>query len=158
MKAATVEQLRKKQFFSVTEANQRLPLVRAIVDDIVTLFADVQARRERLAELAQRDATGSKRQASPYTEELEQMDAEIRTDIDRLNGFAHELADLGVELKDPNTGLCDFPTLVDDREACLCWKLGEPAVDYWHDLHSGFQGRRSVTDLPSQPRFATSKN
>ena len=157
MKAATVEQKQEKKFFSVAEANQRLPLVRAIVDDIVMLFADVQQRRERLASLLQRDQTGSKRQASPYTEELEQMDAEIRADIERLNGFAHELADLGVELKDPNIGLCDFPTLVDDREACLCWKLGEPSVDFWHDLKSGFQGRQSVTDLTSPSRFATSK-
>ncbi len=157
MKSATVERHYEKRFFSVAEANQRLPLVRAIVDDIVTLFADVQERRERLTTLVQRDATGTKRQASPYTEELEQMDAEIRADIERLNGFAHELAELGVELKDPNIGLCDFPTLVDDREACLCWKLGEPSVDFWHDLKSGFSGRQSVAELSAPSRYATSK-
>ena len=158
MKAATVERQHEKRFFSVAEANQRLPLVRAIVDDIVTLFADVQERRERLTTLVQPDATGSKRQASPYTEELDQMDAEIRADIERLNGFAHELAELGVELKDPNIGLCDFPTLVDDHEACLCWKLGEPTVDFWHDLKSGFSGRQSVAELASVSRFSTSKS
>ena len=157
MKAATVLRQYEKRFFSVAEANQRLPLVRVIVGDIVTLFADVQERRERLATLVERDATGATRQASPYTEELVQMDAEIRSDIERLNGFAHELAELGVELKDPNIGLCDFPTLVDDREACLCWKLGEPAVDFWHDLKSGFSGRQSVADLTPPSRLATSK-
>lgn len=156
MKSATVERQYKKRFFSVAEANQRLPLVRAIVGDIVSLFADVQERRERLTTLVQRDGTGAKRQASPYTEELEQMDAEIRSDIERLNGFAHELAELGVELKDPNIGLCDFPTIVDDQEACLCWKLGEPSVDFWHDLKSGFSGRQSVTDLPTASRFVES--
>ena len=155
MKAATAERQYEKRFFSVAEANQRLPLVRAIVDDIVSLFVDVQERRERLTTLMHQDGTGTKRQASPYTEELEQMDAEIRADIERLNGFAHELAELGVELKDPNIGLCDFPTIVDDREACLCWKLGEPSVDFWHDLKSGFSGRQSVADLPSHSRFSS---
>ena len=158
MKATAVEQQHEKRFFTVDEANQRLPLVRVIVDDIVSLFLDVQERRQRLADLLQRDPIRAKRPSTPYSEELEQMDAEIRADIDRLNGFAHELAALGVELKDPNIGLCDFPTLVDDREAYLCWKLGEPEVGFWHDLHSGVQGRQSVTSLRPQPRFSASKN
>ena len=157
MNVAAVEQQHEKKFFTLVEANQRLPLVRAIVDDIVRLFTDVQERRQRLADLLQRDPILPKRASTPYTEELEQMDAEIRADIKRLNVFAHELAELGVELKDPNIGLCDFPTLVEGREACLCWKLGEPEVGFWHDLHAGFQGRRSVADLRPQSRFATSR-
>ena len=157
MNVATVEQQHEKKFFTLVEANQRLPLVRAIVDDIVRLFTDVQERRQRLADLLQRDTIRPKRPSTLYTEELEQMDAEIRADIERLNGFAHELAELGVELKDPNIGLCDFPTLVEGREACLCWKLDEPEVGFWHDLHAGFQGRQSVADLRPQSRFATSR-
>ena len=157
MKAATVEQQHEKKFFTVVEANQRLPLVRAIVDDIVRLFTDVQERRLRLADLLQRDPLRSKRSSTPYTEELEQMDTEIRADIERLNVFAHELAELGVELKDPNIGLCDFPTLIEGREAYLCWKLGEPEVGFWHDLHAGFQGRQAIADLRPQSRFATSR-
>ncbi len=158
MKAAAVEQKHEKRFFTVVEANQRLPLVRVIVDDIVGLFADVKERRQRLADLLQRDPIRAKRPSTPYSEELEQMDAEIKADIERLNGFAHELAELGVELKDPNIGLCDFPTLVDGREAYLCWKQGESEVGFWHDLHSGVQGRQSVADLRPQSRFASSKS
>ena len=158
MKATTVEKKHEKRYFTVAEANQRLPLVRVIVDDIVVLFTDVQERRQRLADLLQRDPIRNKRPSTPYSEELEQMDVEIRADIDRLNGFAHELAELGVELKDPNIGLCDFPTLVDGHEAYLCWKLGEADVGFWHDLHTGVQGRKSVADLRPQPRFAASPN
>lgn len=141
-----------KRFFTLAEANQRLPLVRAIVGDIVELFRDVTERQQRLAELIERNQLGSKRVASPYTEELEQMQADIEADYERLNGFAQELADLGIELKDPNIGLIDFPTLVDGREAYLCWKLGEPEVGFWHELTAGVQGRQSVDGLKPQPR------
>lgn len=147
-----------KRYFTLAEANQRLPLVRVIVSDIVELFRDVTERRQRLIDLIERNELGSKRVASPYTEELEQMQADIQADIERLNGFAHELLDLGIELKDPNIGLIDFPTLVDGREACLCWKLGEPEVGFWHELTAGFQGRQSVDGLRSQPRYSPTKS
>jgi len=143
-----------KRFFTLAEANQRLPLVRAIVNDIVELFTDVEQRRQRLIELIERNPLNSKRVASPYTEELEQMQADIQADIERLNQFAHELEELGVELKDPRLGLIDFPTLVDGREAYLCWKLGEPEVGFWHEVTTGFQGRQPVDQLPTQPRFS----
>jgi hypothetical protein len=146
-----------KRYFTLAEANQRLPLVRAIVNDIVELFRDVTERRQRLIDLIERNQLGPKRVASPYTEELEQMQADIQADVERLNGFAQELADLGIELKDPNIGLIDFPTLVDGREAYLCWKLGEPEVGFWHELTAGFQGRQSVDDLKPQPRFSPTK-
>ncbi len=160
MKSASVQptQEQTKRFFTLAEANQRLPLVRVIVNDIVELFRDVTERRQRLIDLIERNQLGSKRIASPYTEELEQMQADIQADVERLNGFAQELADLGVELKDPNIGLIDFPTLVEGREAYLCWKLGEPEVGFWHELTAGVQGRQSVDDLRPQPRFSPTKS
>ena len=139
-----------RRFFTVDEANQRLPLVRVIVADIVTLFTDVQDRRQRLADLLQRDANRGQRTQSVYTEELEQMQADIDTDIERLNGFARELAELGAELKDPTIGLIDFPARVDDREVCLCWQQGESDIAFWHETDTGFAGRRPVDDLPAK--------
>ena len=160
MKSASVQQMQEqtKRFFTLAEANQRLPLVRVIVNDIVELFRDVTERRQRLIDLIERNQLGSKRVASPYTEELEQMQSDIQTDVERLNGFAQELVDLGVELKDPNIGLIDFPTLVEGREAYLCWKLGEPEVGFWHELTAGVQGRQSVEGLRPQPRFSPTKS
>lgn len=147
----------QKRFFTLAEANQRLPLVRAIVGDIVELFRDVQERRQRFSDLIERSPMGTQRIASPYTEELEQMQADIQADVDRLNGFAQELADLGIELKDPQIGLIDFPTLVDGREVYLCWKLGEPEVGFWHEITAGFQGRQSIEELRNPTRYAASK-
>ncbi len=154
MNATAVEQ---KKFFTVAEANQRLPLVRAIVDDIVRLFVDVQERRDRLQELKERNPSRSQQQPAVYSEEIDHMEAVVQADIERLRGFVGELAELGVDLKDPVVGLVDFPTLVEGQEACLCWKLGEPDVGFWHDLNAGYRGRQPVADLLRCSRFEESK-
>jgi len=51
---------------------------------------------------------------------------------------------MGVEVKDPSTGLIDFRSLRGDEEVYLCWRLGEGRIAWWHDLDSGFQGRRPL--------------
>ena len=84
-----------------------LPLVRAITSDIVQLMRDLLERRDGLAKLA---GKASQRAASPYLEEIQQREDELRRDAQRLEEFVGELAALGVELKSPIDGLIDFPT------------------------------------------------
>lgn len=139
---------KKKKYFTPEQANQRLPLVRAIVGDIVALFRDVHDRRERLARIRQLPGGASGRsEESLYSEELRHVEEEIDKDIDRLNEFADELGSLGVELKDPIAGLVDFPAKLDGRDVYLCWKMGEDDVAWWHELDAGFQGRQSLYEL-----------
>lgn len=134
-----------KRLFTVEEANQRLPLVRVIVQDIVELFRDIRERRERLTSV--RRLRGEKTAPGRlYSEELDQIEDEIRKDEERLSGYIGELAELGVEFKDPVIGLVDFPAVINDRVVYLCWKLGEPEVQFWHELDTGFAGRQDVTD------------
>ena len=53
-----------------------------------------------------------------------------------------ELEDLGVQLKDFDRGLVDFPSLRDGRVVLLCWQLGEgDELEWWHDMDTGFGGR-----------------
>ena len=131
-----------KKLFTIEEANQRLPLVRAIVQDVVDLFADIQKRRDCLADVLRR--RGETCPGRLYTEELEQIEEDIRQDEARLGAFIGELHELGIEFKDPVLGLVDFPAEMDGRVVYLCWKLGEPDVRFWHELHSGFAGRQSL--------------
>jgi len=132
-----------KKFFTVQQANQTLPLVRVIVQDIVDLFREVQERRERVDRI--KEARGSRRQEeNVYSEELEQIEEEIEKDIERLKAFVDELQAIGVEFKDPMIGLVDFPTRMDGREAYLCWKLGEGEIGHWHELDGGYKGRRPL--------------
>ena len=52
---------------------------------------------------------------------------------------------LGIQLKDRRIGLVDFPSELDGRRVLLCWRLGEPAVQYWHDEDAGYAGRRPLS-------------
>ena len=57
---------------------------------------------------------------------------------------AKELKNLGIELKDYDTGLIDFLCWMDGREVYLCWRLGESEVSHWHEIDAGFAGRQRL--------------
>ncbi len=135
----------KKRFFTAEQANSMLPLVRAIVGDIVQLYTDIHERRRRMEIVRQRRGE-TEREADVYSEETAQVEQELEKDIERLDEFVTELTELGVELKDPISGLIDFPAMMDDREVYLCWKLGEKDVAFWHELDAGFQGRQMLLE------------
>lgn len=134
----------KKQYFTLEEANRRLPLVRAIVTDIVELYRDLSERRERLDRIRRLPGSANRDENSVYGEELQQIEDELEKDADRLQVFVDELQSLGAELKDFRVGLVDFLTQVDGEDAYLCWKLGEDEIGFWHEIEAGFQGRRSL--------------
>jgi hypothetical protein len=50
----------------------------------------------------------------------------------------------GIQVKDLDTGLLDFPSLRDGEEVLLCWRVGESRVAYWHTYDDGFAGRRPI--------------
>lgn len=131
-----------RRLFTIDEANQRIPLVRAIVQDIVDMYRDLSERRERLENVKR--IRGQSQTGRMYSEELDQIEADVERDEEKLMGFVQELSDLGVELKDPRTGLIDFPAQLDDRVVYLCWKLGENDIEHWHELDAGFAGRQPV--------------
>ena len=129
------------KLFTVEEANQCLPLVRAITSDLVTLTLEVLDRRQRLAMLT----AGRDRDASDvYSEELASIEAEIDKDAQRLHEYVRELIDLGVEPKSAADGLVDFPSMLEGRIVLLCWKLGEPEVMHWHEIDAGYAGRQII--------------
>jgi hypothetical protein len=145
-----------RRLFTVEEANQRLPLVKAIVKDIVELFRDVQQRRERLASVKQLRGEGTS-SSRFHSEETEQVEAEIQKDEEKLAEFVAELRELGVEFKDPVLGLVDFPAEMDGRVVHLCWKLDEPEVQFWHELNAGFSGRQLLLAESVSGESAVSK-
>jgi len=61
-----------------------------------------------------------------------------------LKSVVERITALGVQIKDADTGLIDFPTLYRDREVYLCWRLGEPGIGFWHNVEDGFRGRQTI--------------
>ena len=125
---------RKVRHFTLAQANSSLPLVRRIVTDIVNTHALASARRD-----AVEAATGTK-EAAVAQQSLEMA-------IERLEDLVDELEDVGAELKDYQSGLIDFVGRHEGRDVYLCWKLGEDAIGYWHELDAGFAGRKPVALL-----------
>jgi hypothetical protein len=69
-------------------------------------------------------------------------------EMERLVEFVREINEMGVEIKDLNTGLIDFPHLrKNGDEVYLCYKLGEPNIVAWHTLMGGFAGRKNLDEL-----------
>lgn len=126
--------------FTIQQANATLPLVRAIVTDLVRLAEDIADRRQRLSLLLAGYPSDRK---DPYREELLQIEEGLEQDSRQLQSYAEELRQLGVEPR--MEGLVDFPAELDGREVFLCWRLGEPEVLHWHELDAGFAGRRPLT-------------
>ena len=130
-----------KKCFTVTEANNMLPLVRAIVGDIAELAAQLRERHERLTRLRPGDRFSL---SDAHDEELQQLRTEFERGQEKMEEYVRELNELGIELKDYFTGLIDFPSLMNGRPVYLCWRLGEPEVAYWHELEAGFAGRQKL--------------
>ena len=133
---------RRKKYFTATEANAMLPLLRSILRDVTALAVELRERQERLGRVPAL-ARGQKPNDA-YQEELQEMQVEFERSRGRMQEYLEELQRLGIELKDPYTGLVDFPSILDDHEVYLCWRLGEPAVTHWHELDAGFAGRRKL--------------
>lgn len=131
---------RPTRFFTVDEANALLPELEPLMARLQQLGQELSDVRSRLAglqwkvrgngHLAPADLEADTRRARALAEEVEALVARIQA--------------LGCEVKDIELGLVDFPALRNGRPVYLCWRLGEPKVAYWHELDTGFAGRRPV--------------
>ena len=67
--------------------------------------------------------------------------------IDQMQAGVARIDELGVTLREIETGLIDFPALANGRQIWLCWRLGEGDVEWWHELGDGFGGRQALLEL-----------
>jgi hypothetical protein len=63
-----------------------------------------------------------------------------------LRQAIESVQELGCVIKDLDIGLVDFPTVFRGVEVYLCWKLGEPAIAFWHGVDEGFRGRKAIDE------------
>ena len=125
--------------YELETANRSLPLVRSIVHDVVADFRVLRnAGRQQRALQAETD--GDYRTLS----HLKMLRAQIDEVSSRIEGYLRELDELGIELRDLETGSIDFPTLMHGLPAYLCWRLGEDEVGFWHAANSGFADRQPI--------------
>ncbi|HVT88672.1 MAG TPA: DUF2203 domain-containing protein [Tepidisphaeraceae bacterium] len=126
---------RPKRRFTLEQANRTLPLVKRIVTDIVQCHKAVTVQQEQL------------QQVSPNSKIRTEAERAVERSIERLNQLLEELSNVGCEMKDFQMGLTDFIGRHQGRDVCLCWKLGEASIGYWHEMDAGFGGRQPIATL-----------
>lgn len=128
--------------YTVDEANRLLPEVRKLVERVVNSFNELPELQES-ARVA--DYKTSRPTSGPETEKEYERARRAMHDAEmELADAALRLERIGVSLKDAQQGLIDFYSYRDGELVELCWKLGEPAVGYWHRIGAGFAGRQPI--------------
>ena len=121
------------KLFTIQEANALLPSVRAILARIQRAHRRLSRYRDeaRKAAEAAEQGGGGINDGVAYAAILTELTSEMT-----------ELDTLGVQLKDFERGLVDFPSLRDGKVVLLCWQMGEgDELEWWHDVDAGFAGR-----------------
>jgi hypothetical protein len=122
--------------FTLSEARSLLPRVRTLMKRIISERELLQSFRSDIERARKKaDLGGGSVFGATYL-----------THITRFGRAVREVESLGVQIKDYDTGLIDFPCEYEGRIVLLCWKIGEEEIRYWHEIEAGFAGRQLVTD------------
>jgi hypothetical protein len=134
-----VEQERR---FTLAEAQELLDTeLRALAERMVEARArsrDLESRWRRLVIAIGSNGGNMER---PEVRELRET---VEASHAELNDIVARFTDQGVQVKDMDRGLIDFPADVDGEDALLCWHVGEPRIAFWHSPDDGFAGRRPL--------------
>ena len=125
-----------KKYFDLNEANHAIGYVSRVIADLMATYHNIVDTRRRIEH--------------PFLgDSLEHLEAAYETTLEKLSKLVDELHDVGVELKDFEKGIVDFPAVhpSKDREIYLCWQHGESAIRYWREVHDGTKGRKDISTL-----------
>ena len=120
--------------FTLEEANALVAQLDELLEEMTNLRDKIVAMGDSLQPILQRaGGNGGSKAGGEYVLVLQ-----------RFNASLSFIQELGCELKDLDQGLIDFPSYRDGKLVYLCWKRGEPKIEFWHDIESGFGGRQPL--------------
>ncbi len=128
--------------FTLREAESLLPEIEKAIREAVSLKSQMDEVESKLQSITQRVIMMGgiliDREAIYAQRLLHDRNAE------RLKTTLEGVQESGCIIKDLDVGLIDFPTLFRNREVYLCWKMGEPGIQFWHGVDEGFAGRKPI--------------
>lgn len=132
-------------YYDLAAANERVgelrPLLMALREDRDAIAAAQRRVRQIAADGAEHLSEAER--AGQLEREQERMTETVR----RMERTVRQIDAWGVMLRDIPSGLVDFPALASGRPIWLCWKLGEDAIEFWHELDAGVAGRKPLIEL-----------
>ncbi len=130
--------------YRLAEVNELLLGVRRLFDTVMELKAQLRGLRARLEDRGHAPPRKLPPTAPPdVVRDRAVFDALAET----LRDHVEEIAATGCVVRDLETGLCDWLGEHDGRDVWLCWRYGEREVGFFHELDTGFAGRRPVSEL-----------
>jgi hypothetical protein len=130
--------------FTIDEAQSLLPVLESLLKRAIDGKRAAEEVETQLSDLGRRiHLLGGMRVNLP---EVANQRAEMESHLERVRESISEIDSIGVQVKDLDSGLLDFPFRLDEDIVLLCWRMGEPAIEHWHTLESGFQGRQPVDE------------
>ena len=130
--------------FTLDEAQSLLPVLESLLKRAIDDKRAAEEVDSQLSDLSRRIyLSGGLRVNLPQVAEQR---AEMESHLDRVRESIAEIDSIGVQVKDLESGLLDFPFRLDEDIVLLCWRMGESAIEHWHTVESGFQGRQPVDE------------
>ena len=130
--------------FTLEEAQSLLPVLESLLKRAMDGRRSAQEIESRLNGLSQRIfLSGGMRVNSGN---IAKQRALIEGHLKQVRETVAEIDAIGVQVKDLESGLLDFPCLAGEEVVLLCWRMGEPAIEHWHTMEAGFQGRQPVDE------------
>ncbi len=120
------------KYFTLDEANELLVEIRPLMEQLL-------ARRAKAAQIS---SDAKELFSDLHVDVGGPILTELTYDFEVIEGLIKQIQSYGCVIKDLNGGLLDFLAERNGREVYLCWRYGEEQIEYFHELHAGFQGRR----------------
>ncbi len=132
------------RIFSLDEANGMLPELGRKLDELRGRFSEIVADQDRLAVL---ELIGGKDDGSPEHLEYAEKKKATTALVSQFETDFRKVRSLGCFVKDISRGLVDFYSVRNGRLIFFCWQLGEKEIQFWHELNSGYSGRKPISEL-----------
>ena len=130
--------------FTLDEAQTLLPILESLLKQAINGKKLIEEVDAELQETAHRVFLNGGTLVNVV--HLARRKAEREKAIHRIKDAVAEIDATGVQVKDLDIGLLDFPCQVEDEVILLCWKLGEEKITHWHGTSEGFAGRKPIDD------------
>jgi len=130
--------------FTLDEAQSLLPVLDSLLKRAIEGKREAEAVEAGLNDMARAIylSGGMRVDVAKVTAQRAEMDAHLQTVRESLA----EIDSIGVQVKDIESGLLDFPCRLDDQVVLLCWKMGETSIEHWHSTETGFRDRKPIDE------------
>ena len=130
--------------FTLDEAQSLLPVLESLLKRAIEGKRAAEEVESGLSEISRRIylSGGMRVDASAIAKQR----AALESHVQLIRESIAEIDSIGVQVKDLDAGLLDFPCRLDDQVVLLCWRMGEPAIEHWHPVYSGFKDRQPVDE------------